>query len=301
MANTAPPPLPQEFPHIFTGIAFEVIPEVDYADLCYLSEIVKGKSDEKRYRSLVEALRKIQWAKQAGVQAITLETDIGLDVQEVGEDVLLYEPVGQVEHAKAMFDFVAHAKAALDSLAVFLTDYFHLAAHGGDRDFRRSAFREKVREADDAIGGHIASLQPWLAPGRQSLDSLIAVRDEWLHRLSSSIALILPRSEVGFLPIPRLGMSDAELVKTPVTCQDYWSTSQFVEFHFGRLVELFGLAVRRCVELELATLVEAPAHSEEGGSPISVVSVRTTSPMRLKLAVGRHTRMWFEGGPKPRS
>jgi hypothetical protein len=301
MPSTSLPGLPEEFPHIFTGVAFEVVPEVNYADLCYLSQIAKAKGHGRRYRSLVEALRKIQWAKLAGLEALAIEREIEKEIDRSGEDVLLQEPVGQVQHAKATFDFAAHAKAALDSIAVFLTDYFAVDARGGDRDFRRAAFREKIQRSDNVIGQHIASLQSWLDSGSRSLDSLIAVRDEWLHRFSPATALVLPRSELGLLPVPRQGLSERELREAPVASGDYWSTQQFTRVHFDRLVELFGLIVKRCIELELGTLAEPPAHLETSGQPICAVPVRVTETKTFsKTALGQRTRVFYgSGGSTP--
>jgi len=40
--NNKLPKLPEEFPHIFTEVIFQLIPEVSYDDLVYLSLLVKS-------------------------------------------------------------------------------------------------------------------------------------------------------------------------------------------------------------------------------------------------------------------
>lgn len=274
--------LPKQFPHIFRGVLFEVIPEIDYGELCYLSEIARAKNEVPRYRHLEEALRKIQWAKLACLEAIGIEERIEAEMNRGGS---VQGMSGQVQHAKAMFDFVAHAKAALDSVAVFLNDYLRVGDRGGARDFRRPEFCDKITKQDSEIGKHITSLRPWLDRRRQSLDSLIAVRDEWIHRLSLSTFLVLPRSEVGFLPVPRLGAAEDELARLPLSNPDCWSTREFVEFHWSRLTRFFNLVVKRCTELEAGTLPESPSRPSVAGKPISAVPLRVTEPITIQITI----------------
>jgi len=53
MAGQADNKLPQEFPHIFTEVVFQLIPEVHYNDLVYLSQLLKMNKKEEIYRSLL--------------------------------------------------------------------------------------------------------------------------------------------------------------------------------------------------------------------------------------------------------
>lgn len=141
--------LPNKFPHIFVDIAWDLIPEAKYDDLVYLSELVKQSGKVNIYKSLVDCLRKIQWAKIAGQEAITGERVIS---EQATPDNIVYYPVGQVKHQKALFDFIANGKAALDSLAVFLNLLLNIRKKGGDRDFRKASFCEAVCKSDEVIG-----------------------------------------------------------------------------------------------------------------------------------------------------
>ncbi len=278
--------LPQEFPHIFREVVFEIVPEVSYDDLVYLSQIVKTKQRTQLYQPLVDSLRKIQWAKLAGIEATAIEKEM---TEQIDRETILNDPVGQVQHAKAIFEFVVYSKAALDSIAVFLNDYFGLGASGGDRDFRRKDFHEQTFNADVVIGERIKHLKAWL-------DDLIAIRDEWIHRGSPGIALTLPLTEVGVLPVPKGVKPGFKGIDTPLTRQFYWSTEEFVTFYFGNLVSIFNTIIERCIQLEVANLSEPPARTNTGGKPMAAVPLHVTENKTFKkMRLGRRTQMFFGG------
>ncbi len=295
--------LPEQFPHIFVEVVFQILPEIDYGDLCYLSQIARSREDTAKYRSLVDALRKIQWAKLAALEATSVEGQIQRELEEAGSNVLVQEPVGQVRHAKALFDFVAHAKAATDSIAVFLTDYLPIEAKGGDRDFRKATFRDKVIKSDPVVGQEISSLSGWLDAASGSSESLVAVRDHWLHRGSPGISLVLPKPEVGLLPIPRR-LAEGERANTAITAEHYWSTTEFVAFHIEKLAKLFSVVVRRCIELEVAALADPPARAGVTDAPVAATPVLLTENVVInRIRLGQMTSQFFglAGGPTPRS
>lgn len=279
--------LPQEFPHIFPEVVFEIAPEVSYSDLVYLSQIVKTRQRTQLYGPLADSLRKIQWAKLAGMEATAIEKEMA---EQVDHETLLSDPVGQVQHAKAIFEFVAHGKAALDSIAVFLNDYFNLGLSGGNRDFRKKDFCDRVSSLD-VIGEHARHLKPWLI-------HFIDMRDEWIHRGSPGIALIWPPTEVGLLPIPkRVGSGLEGLLDTPLTRQYYWSTQEFVEFHFANLVSLFSTVLERCTQLEAANLSELPPRVSAKEKPLAAVPFYVTEDKTAKkIRLGQRTQMFLGGG-----
>jgi hypothetical protein len=110
--------LPEKAPHFLTEVAFDLLPEVIYDDIVYLSQIVKAKGTQREYDGLRDALRKIQWAKLAALEAIEIERDIAAQMKP---GTVPFVPVGQARHAKAMMECITHSKAALDSMAVFLS------------------------------------------------------------------------------------------------------------------------------------------------------------------------------------
>ena len=120
--------LPEKFPHIFTEVVFQLIPEVNYNDLVYLSQLVKSRRRQSIYRPLIDALRKIQWTKLAGKEAIAFEKDIEKYVGQEQEGIISFRPLGQVQHAKAIFEFIVNTKSVLDAMAVFLTGLLSIPA-----------------------------------------------------------------------------------------------------------------------------------------------------------------------------
>lgn len=65
--------IPTKPPHIFTRVAFDFVPEVSYDDLMILSQLVTHAKREDFYVSLIDCLVKMQWAKFAGLEAISIE------------------------------------------------------------------------------------------------------------------------------------------------------------------------------------------------------------------------------------
>jgi hypothetical protein len=247
--DKALPDFPEKKLHIFNDVSFELLPEISYEDLVYLSQLIEQTGRKALYSPLIDCLRKIQWAKLAGLEAIIIEKRIS---EQATLDAIPFDPVGQVQHMKALFDFVAHSKAALDSLAVFFNDLFNLGQEGGNRDFRRPLFYRKVCEADVVIAQHLAGLKAWLDKNRDVSDSLVATRDEWQHRGSPAIQSMFPIPAIGYLPVPRALKGGFPNPKTPLTNDYYWTTPEFVKFHMQKLTSLFAGVIARCIELEKA-------------------------------------------------
>lgn len=266
------PELPKEFPHIFTEVIFQLMPEVDYNDLVYLSQLLKINEREEIYKSLIDALRKMQWTKLSGMEAITMEKDI---VEQMKEGVLVFNPVGQVKHAKAVFELIVHTKAALDSIAVFLTELLSIPAKGGQRDLKHKNFREQIIQKDAVIGQGIKSLERWF---RDVQDR----RDKWIHRTSTGIFVTSEPSEIGVLPISKVVTEDFELQDFPLTKEYYWTTQQFIELHLTKLAFFFNLIVSRCIQIELASIEAPPPYPPKSGQPITAFPLRVIKNMTLK-------------------
>jgi hypothetical protein len=266
------PEMPKEFPHIFTEVVFQLIPEVDYDDLVYLSQLLKINKRVEIYRPLADALRKIQWTKLASMEAIAIEKEV---VEQAGEGILVSWPIGQVRHAKAVFEFITHTKSALDSMAVFLTEFLSIPATGGKRDLKHEVFRDQVIQRDAAIGAHINSLGQWFVDVQDR-------RDKWIHRTSTRIFMASGPSEIGLLPIPKVVAEDSKLQEVPPTKEHYWSTPEFIEFHFTKLTSFFGAIVTRCIEAELANLEKPLPPRPKVGPPISVFPVRAIKDAKIK-------------------
>lgn len=263
--------LPREFPHIFTEVVFQLIPEIDYNDLVYLSQLLKINKRQEIYRPLTDTLCKIQWTKLASMEAIEIEKGI---VEQVEEGVIAFSPIGQAQHAKAVFEFIVHTKSALDSMAVFLTELLSLPAEGGERDFKHKKFCEQVIQRDAVIGQHIKPLEHWFLDVQDR-------RDKWIHRTSTRLFLASAPSEIGLLPIPKVVTGDSKLQDVPPTKEYYWTTQEFIALHFTKLVSFFSSIVARCIEIELASIGTPPPRPKES-EVIIAFPMQAVKDMKLK-------------------
>ncbi len=271
--NAEIPDLPKEFPHIFTEVVFQLIPEVDYNDLVYLSQLLKmNNKREEIYRPLTDTLRKIQRTKLASTEAVAIEKET---VKLVEEGVIVFHPVGQAQYAKAVCDFIFHAKSALDSLAVFLTELLSIPAKGGDQDFKKKKFRDCIIQEDTAIGESIKSLEQWFI-------ALQGVRDKWIHRITTRIFMTFGPTEIGLLPIPKAITEDYKIKDVPLRKENYWTTQEFIDFHFTKLTSLFRLIVARCIEIERDRLGTTPPTPQKSTYPIIAFPIYVADDMKLK-------------------
>ena len=282
--DTKLPELPKEFPHIFTEVVFQLIPEVNYNDLVYLSQLLKINKREEIYRPLNDTLRKIQWTKLAGVEAIAIEQDIAKDIEngiEQEEGVIIYfNPLGQVEHAKAVFEFIVHTKSALDSMAVFLTELLSIPATKGQRDFKHKRFCEQIIQKDAVIGQYTKSLEQWFCDIQDR-------RDKWIHRTSTRIFIAYPPSEIGLLPIPKVVTEDPKLQDVSPTREHYWTTPEFIERELTKLIFLFNSIAALCIEIERAKIGTPPPYPQKSEYPVTAFPFKVMENMKVK---GIHIR-----------
>lgn len=281
------PKLPKEFPHIFTGVIFVLLPEANYDDLVYLSHIVKTKQRVLLYEPLNDALIKIQIAKLAGLEASSIEKYIA-DHMEEGS--IVYDPLGQAEHIKAISQFIVYAKASLDSMAVFLTGLLSIPVkRESERDFKHKNFRKQVMQKDTILGERVNSLKQWFI-------DLQNIRDAWIHWTSPRIVQIIESTEVGLLPIPKKILKDFKLLDTPVTKEYYWSTSEFINLHFSNLISFFNLIARRSIEVEISDMEMPPPRPEHAEYPISAFPFRVVQDKMIKeIRLGPRTQSLLGG------
>lgn len=272
--------LPQEIEGIiFTEIIPQLVPEVNLADLIRLGTIVRKKNRSQAYEPLTDSLRKIQWVKLVSLEAISIERDIASQM-EPGAAVSY--PFGQVKHSLAVTDSMIHTKSALDSMAVFLTDFLKLNARGAERDFKHPTFRHELSTKDRILGARIRELEPWFA-------ELQGIRDEWIHRSSVRNMLIIGPSDVDVLPIPKKNL-DAGLraFDIPITRDNFWSTSEFLEHHYMNLATLFRAIIERCIQIESASLaepipVDVDAEKNLISFPFKLTQTMTVTRVKAKI------------------
>ncbi len=273
------PELPKEFPHIFTEVVFQLIPEANYDDLVYLSQLLKLNKREAIYGPLTDALRKFQWTKLAGIGAITVEKDVAKDIENgiehEGGGIIYFNPTAQVQHAKTVFEFIVHTKSALDTIAVFLTELLSIPATGGQRDFKHRRFREQIIQKDAVIGRYIKTLEQWF---RDIQDR----RDEWIHRTSTRIFIAFPPGELGLFPISKIVTEDYKLGDVPPTRECYWTTQEFIELNLVKLVFFLNSIVARCIEIERARIGTPPPYPQKSEHPITAFPLQVMKNMKLK-------------------
>jgi len=252
-ASNLPPPPKKIQGIIFTEVVPKLTPEIDPASLIRLGSIVRKKNKVKLYEPLPDALRKIQWIKLMAIEAISIDSDITENKQP---NKMSSYPYGQMRHALSVTGALFHTKSAVDSLAVFLTNFLRLKAQGGDRDFKKSKFRNELYSNDPVLGSRLKEFEPWF-------ENLQEIRDEWIHRSSIRCMLVNGPSEVGALPIPRKDIElGLEVFRKPINRENFFSTQEFLDYHYRNLVKLFCKVVERCIEIELVSIAEPPVDIE---------------------------------------
>ncbi len=223
------------------------MPDVGYADLEELSQRAKYNGRSHHYAAAREALQKVQWAKISAMQAVSVEEEI---IAQYKPGVLSLHPLGQVQHAKALFELVAHAKSALDSLSVCLNDVHGLGIQGGDRDLKWPRFRSKVSIADSVLGEILSRLSPWLDKSNNTSRSICALRDYWIHIGAPSIPQLYPPTGLGALPVPIAipwSFNDIEHVDYDKL---FWDSRSFTEYHIANLEAFFNATIKSCITVE---------------------------------------------------
>jgi hypothetical protein len=251
------PVMPDKLPHIFFEVALQVLPELNYDDLVYLSLLVRTQQREPVYSALVDAVRKVQWMKLSSMDATGIDAVL-VAQYDASADVILNDPVGQIRHAKALLELVSHGKAALDSLAVFLNDLLALGYSGGDRDFRREAFKKKLASSHASLTPFLRAESNWLQLNSAASTSIVSARDEWLHRGFPDVAFMWPPSEVGVLPIPKTLTASTTI---PAMKATHYSTVEFGEYHFSRIIRLLEIVIALAIDIEAARLSPLPPRS----------------------------------------
>ncbi len=265
------PPFPEKLKGaIFTEIIPQFLPEVNPKKLVELGAIIRKKGRTQMYEPLTDSLRKIQWIKLVGLKAMATEKEIAGAMEP---NTVVMDPLGQTAYALCVTDCLVHTKSALDSMAVFLTSLLNIDAKGGDRDFKKPRFIQLIAEKDPMLKHEIKKLEHWF-------EQLQEIRDEWIHRSSIRCRLIHGPSKVGVLPIPRkvmLGFDEQS--KLAITEKNFWSTKDFVEYHYSNLLTLFLAIVERCIQIERRDLIEPISFSADVEKELIMFPTRVTENM----------------------
>lgn len=264
---------------IFTEIVPNLIPEIDPRNLIRLGSIVRKLNRSRLYRPMTDALRKIQFVKLMTIEALAIESEIASQMEP---NAVVSYPYGQIRHSLAVTDALIHTKSALDSVAVFLTDFLRLRARGGNRDFKLTNFRKELYSNDPILEKLLGPFEPWFR-------ELQEIRDELIHRSSIRNMLIIGPSECGILPIPKRDLSlGIPAFDRSITHENFFSTREFLDYHYKNLVNVFRVVVERCIETELITTTE-PSIDLEVEKKLFVFPFKVTKRMtatKIKTKVG---------------
>jgi hypothetical protein len=267
-----------DFPEKMEGALFfqeiipQFLPEYSPFKLAMLGQIIEKKGKRAVYQSLRHSLRKIQWVKMVGLKAISIEDAIS---EAVEPNALLFAPMRQLVHSLCITDCLIHTKSALDSMAVFLTDFLCLPQKLGDRDFKKLGFRQSICQKDPFLKCSIKKFEPWMV-------ELQTQRDDWIHIKSIESIIVQGKSEVGLLPIPKnLNATFRMQQKMSLNSKNFWSTKDFVNHHYTKLKDLFNDIVDRCIQIENQELTEPVVVPQHFMHTLSLFPTHVTEDMQV--------------------
>jgi hypothetical protein len=252
---------PEQAPHFFTGVALNAIPEIEYSMLVETSQLAKANNQVQAYSDIQFAIQKLQWVKMACLRAKQIDSDLeGIEV----DDSLLFDPIGQAEHSRAVFEIVAYGKAVLDSISHFLNGRWKLGMKEQSSDFKWQIFRDEVSKISPVLQEFLDSNKPWLDKGSKYSGSLPAARDEWIHRGAPEIPLAWPPTEVGALPVPKSLEASIGYTSIEANSKNFYSTKAFIEVHWGNLVRLTRIVLQEAIKKERTTQPDTKIVNAEG-------------------------------------
>jgi hypothetical protein len=216
--------------------------------------------------------------KLSSIDAITLDATLAAQY-DASREVVLNDPIGQIRHAKALLELISHGKAALDSLAVFLNDLLALGYGGGERDFRRNAFKTKLASSNTALQSFLSAESLWLQVNGTDSTSIVSARDEWIHRGFPDVAFMWPPSEVGVLPVPKVLTASTAASATKAT---HYSTQEFVQYHFSRIIRLLELVIPLAIDIEARRISPPPPRPPNGQPRVSAVKFCLTKEITIR-------------------
>lgn len=100
-----------------------------------------------------------------------------------------------------LYNFIIYTKASLDSIAVTLNSFFRFNFKGGNIDFRKHTFVNKIETSLNTFNNFSQSFQSWI-------DQIVEYRDAVIHQKSIEI---YPEAGTWRRMIPLHPLSDVEL------------------------------------------------------------------------------------------
>jgi hypothetical protein len=242
-------------PHFFTETVLDLVKDLGLENLLNLSYFADLNATSSKFDLLRDAVRKLQWVDLSYNQAKNIHGTLsGIDSNQC----VLVDPGGQLGFSKSLYELIVHGKSSLDSLAQFVAQYFSLPVKQQSADFKWAAFRERF-ETLAISDGLMGQLEYWLSKDSETIDSISATRDNWIHRGFITIPLLWPPNELGCFGIARrVDSTDALMSVLPLSEEFYFHVDNFLKMHRDNLFKLVSVVIEEAVRIEAKDRVSAP-------------------------------------------
>jgi len=230
--------IPKDAPHQFTEIDMHALSTKTYTSLLKISHFAKENGTSLKLKKLNDSLRKYQWFVYALNNARQIEETLrGFD----SRGNLLMDPTAQSGFSKSIYEIVIYGKACIDSLAMFVSDYFDLNLQYRKCDFKWAGFRSKFNQLD-ICSGLMDELEDWLKKDSQETGSISSTRDHWIHREYITTLFLWPPNELGCLIVPK-SFDTNTVILEKVTSETHYSAEDFTQLYSHNLSKLLDAVI----------------------------------------------------------
>lgn len=236
--------MPDEAPHFFSGVNFNLLKEIHYPTLVVMCQTAKQLGKEEKFKYLTDALRMYQFARIAAQQAMELENSM---VKAHLDQKSLELSMNPVQLSKCVCDFITYVKSTLDRIALFYNSYFDLGNKEQSCDFKWETFQKKLLVVAPHLTDYLAKYENWLSKDSSSTLSIFPLRDKWIHESYPIARMALPiEIKLGLFPIPKdFNAADH------VSLETHMRSDHFFNFHGHALTELFNTTLLMIKNLQL--------------------------------------------------
>ena len=230
--------IPKDAPHQFTEIDMQLLSKKTYTSLLKTSHFAKENGTSLKLKHLNDALKKYQWFVIALNSARQIEETLrGFD----SRGNLLMDPTAQSIFSKSIYEIVIYGKACIDSLAIFISDYFDLNLQHRQCDFKWADFRSKFNQLD-ICSGLMDELGDWLKKDSEETGSISSTRDHWIHREYVTTLFLWPPNELGCLVVPK-SFDTNTVILEKITSETHYSAENFTQLYSHNLSKLLDAVI----------------------------------------------------------
>lgn len=228
----------EDAPHQFTEIDMNLLSTETYISLLKISHFAKENGTLSKLKKLNDALKKYQWFFVALNNAREIEKTLR---DLYSGSTLLMDPTAQSIFSKSIYETVIYGKASIDSLAMFISDYFELNLKHQSCDFKWADFRSKFNQLD-IYSGLMNELETWLTKDSEETGSISSTRDHWIHREYITTLFLWPPNELGCLVIPKSFDTNTAMTDK-ITSETHYSAEDFTQLYSDNLSKLLNAVI----------------------------------------------------------